>query len=112
MANKAQEYILLKDKDEETGLIALAKGVFETISHISIEEEEGFQLAENTAFKQAVQCKVTKNKLNVAVEVKVKYGHNVNQACEKLQERISSNISQMTNLKCNLVDIKVIGFIF
>lgn len=108
----AQEYILIKEKEEETGLIALSKGVFETISQISIEEEENVSLVDNTALKKAVQCKIASNKLNVAVEVKVKYGTNVNQACEKLQDRIASNICQMTNLKCNLVDVKVVGFVF
>lgn len=108
----AQEYILIKEKEEETGLIALTKGVFETISQISIEEEENVSLVDNTALKKSIQCKITGNKLNVAVEIKVKYGANVNESCEKLQERIASNIYQMTNLKCNLVDVKVVGFIF
>lgn len=108
----AQEYILIKEKEEETGLIALSKGVFETISEISIDEEENVSLVDNKTLKKAIQCKIASNKLNVAVEVKVKYGANVNEACEKLQERISSNIFQMTNLKCNLVDVKVVGFIF
>lgn len=108
----AQEYILIKEKEEEAGLIALAKGVFETISQISIDEEENVCLVENTTMKKGVQCKIANNKLNVAVEVKVKYGANVNQVCEKLQDRISSNVFQMTNLKCNLVDVKVVGFIF
>ncbi len=108
----AQEYIQIKEKEEETGLIALSKGVFETISQISIDEEENVCLVDNTALKKAVQCKIANNKLNVSVEVKVKYGANVNETCERLQERIASNISQMTNLKCNLVDVKVVGFIF
>ena len=79
---------------------------------VAVDEEENVSLVENTALKKAVQCKIANNKLNVAVEVKVKYGANVNEACERLQERIASNIVQMTNLKCNLVDVKVVGFIF
>ena len=39
--------------------------------------------------KKAIQCKIANNRLNVAVEVKVKYGANVNQVCEKLQEKIA-----------------------
>lgn len=108
----AQEYILIKEKEAETGLIALSKGVFETISQISIDEEENISLVDNMSLKKGIQCKISNNRLNVAVEVKVKYGVNVNQSCEKLQERIATNIQQMTNLKCNLVDVKVVGFIF
>ena len=45
-------------------------------------------------------------------EIKVKYGANVNAVCEALQDRIYQNILQMTSLKCNLVDVKVVGFFF
>ncbi len=107
----AQEYILIKEK-EETGMIALERGVFETISQISVDEEEAVTFLENTVLKKNIQCKIVENRLNVAVEVKVKYGANVNQVCEQLQERIASNIYQMTNLKCNVIDIKVNGFSF
>ncbi len=108
----AQEYILIKEKIDETGLIALSKGVFEKISEISIEEEENVSLVEAGALRKSVQCKIVNNQLNVTVEVKIKYGANVNASCEKLQERISLNVYQMTNMKCNLVDVKVAGFIF
>ena len=38
MNELAQEYIQIKEKDEGTGLIALSKGVFETIEKISVDE--------------------------------------------------------------------------
>ena len=50
--------------------------------------------------------------LNVHVEVKIKYGQNVSDVCERLQKKIYQSIQQMTDLKCNLIDIKVVGFAF
>ncbi len=107
----AQEYVLIKEK-QDSGLIALSKAVFETIAFISIDEEENVYPLEKQAMKKTVQCKISDNKLIVLVDARVKYGANVNELCEKLQERITTNIYQMTNLKCNNIDIKVSGFVF
>ena len=38
MCIRDREYIQIKEKDEGTGLIALSKGVFETIAQISIDD--------------------------------------------------------------------------
>ena len=108
----AQEYIQIKDEQEGTGLIALSKGVFETIAQISVDDVDQAFAIEPTTLKKPIQCKIANNRLNVIAEIKVKYGANVNEVCELLQERIYSNILQMTSLKCNLVDVKVVGFVF
>lgn len=107
----AQEYIQIKEQ-EDSGLIALSKGVFETIAQISIEDVQQAIAIEPTALKKPIQCKITNNRLNVLAEIKVTYGSNVNEVCETLQNRIFQNILQMTSLKCNLVDVKVVGFVF
>lgn len=108
----AQEYIQIKEKEEDGGLIALSKGVFETIAQISIEDVDQAYAIEPTALKKPIQCRIANNRLNVLAEIKVKYGANVNEVCETLQDRIYQNVLQMTSLKCNLVDVKVVGFIF
>lgn len=108
----AQEYIQIQNKEEGNGLIALSKGVFETIAQISIDDVEQAVAIEPTALKKPIQCKIANNRLNVVAEIKVKYGANVNEVCESLQTRIFQNILQMTSLKCNLVDVRVNGFIF
>ena len=112
MNELAQEYIQIKEKDEGTGLIALSKGVFETIAQISVDDVDQAYAIEPTTLKKPIQCKIANNRLNVMAEIKVKYGANVNAVCEALQERIYQNILQMTSLKCNLVDVKVVGFLF
>ncbi|MBQ7889667.1 MAG: Asp23/Gls24 family envelope stress response protein [Erysipelotrichaceae bacterium] len=106
----AQEYIVIKEKTEQSGLIALSKSVFESIAKISVEEVEGCFLVDNS--KKAVVCKIINNRLHVNVEAKVKYGVNVNRTCEDIQDRITQNIQLMTNLKCGSVDVKISGFVF
>ena len=108
----AQEYILIKEKSDDCGMIALSKGVFETITQISVDEIDGVSLMESSPIKKAHTCKITNNKLNVLVDVRVKYGLNVNQNCEKIQNRIHQNILLMTNLSCENIDVKVSGFAF
>ena len=105
----AQEYIVIKEKTEQSGLIALSKGVYETIAKISMDEVEGCVLVDT---KKAVVCRIENNRLHVGVEANVKYGVNVNQICEEVQDRITQNIQLMTNLKCGSVDVKVSGFVF
>ena len=93
-------------------MIALSKCVFETIAQISIDEIDGVTLVENSPMKKSYLCKIGNNKLNVMVEIRIKYGMNVHQSCESIQDRIHQNILQMTNLSCENIDVKVTGFIF
>ena len=105
----AQEYIVIKEKTEQSGLIALSKGVYETIAKISMDEVEGCLLVDA---KKSVVCRIENNRLHVSVDAKVKYGVNVNRICEEVQDRITQNIQLMTNLKCGSVDVKISGFVF
>ena len=106
----AQEFIVIKEKTEQSGLIGLSKSVFEMIAKISMEDVKGCMLVENS--KRAVSCRIQNNRLHVGVEAKIKYGENVNQLCEEMQQRIAQNIQLMTNLKCGSVDVKISGFVF
>ena len=106
----SQEYIVIKEKNEQSGLIALSKSVFESIAKISVEEVEGCALVDHA--KKAVVSRVQNNRLHISVEAKVKYGVNVNRTCEEIQDRVTQSIQLMTNLKCGSVDVKISGFIF
>ena len=107
----ANEYISIREKDE-LGIIALTKGVFETITTITAKEETTVTLVDPTPFYRPVVCKVSKNALTISVDVKVKYGSNVSNVTEKLQNKIFQAIFNMTGLKCYMIDINVVGFLF
>ncbi len=108
----AQEYVMIHQDHAHLGQIALTKEVFEMIAKIASEETEGVAGLETGPMKHPVTCKIQDNLLNVHVEVKIKYGQNVSKVCEELQTKIFQSVLQMTDLKCNLIDIKVAGFAF
>lgn len=111
MINMAQEYVLSKEKSE-LGNIAINKKVFELIAQIEVEEEAPNVLPDNSRFKNAVNCKITKDQLILTLDLKVAYSKNVNDICAKLQNRIIDSIKHMSGYDVDQVDIKVTGFIF
>ena len=108
----AQEYIAMKENNQN-GTIALSKSCFETIAKIAIEEEEMLQVAsKNGIFKDALTCKILNNQLTLQLNVKVKYSANVNDACARVQGKIFENIEHMCGYQVDVIDIRVVGFIF
>lgn len=108
----AQEYIAVKQK-HELGLIALSKSVFETIAQIVVEEDESLMLNDPVnPFKDSLNCKIQNDQLILSVDVKVKYDVNVKAACAKLQDKIYENIAHMTDYTPDVIDVKVVGFVF
>lgn len=107
----AQEYICLK-KTNEIGSIAINKKVFESIARIEIGEDETQFVPDSSRFKNAVNCKISKDELVLNVDLKVNYQLNVNEICSRLQDKIYHSILHMTGVKMDLIDIKVTGFIF
>ncbi len=105
----AQEYIMLQEENE-SGKIALSKSVFELITDITIKELDTIVKVPSSKFSQSIQCKIEKNHLSISVNVRIKYGSNVNGECETLQHRIHQNILQMTSLDCGNININVNGF--
>ena len=108
----AQEYIALKERNN-AGLIALNKSAFRTIAKIVVEEDENLKLAESaTPFNYSIVCKIQNDQLLISADVKVKYSANVNDACNKVQGKIFENIEHMTGYTPDVIDIRVVGFIF
>lgn len=107
----AQEYILVKESNE-FGHIGISKKVFESIASIEIGELTGNMLPDSTRFKNAVNCKITKDQLILTVDVRLDYNLNVNEECAKLQNKIFQSVKYMTGYSVDVIDIKVTGFIF
>lgn len=108
----AMEYLIIPENRQNLGLIALSKHVLESITCYAIEEENGWYVGPKNAFRQPVVCKVTDNKLEVSVDVRLKYGLNINTSCEAIQNKIYQIIQQMTDIKCDNIKINVVGFVF
>ncbi|NTW95043.1 MAG: Asp23/Gls24 family envelope stress response protein [Erysipelotrichaceae bacterium] len=102
---------MIKISDNENGIIFLKKDVFTSIAFISLQEENGIQLDKGT-FKKAVTCKIEDEKVHISIDLKIRYGQNVQKTCKSVQNRVSKSIQDMTNVNCNHVDVNVIGFNF
>lgn len=101
----------IKEKVNEYGLVALTAGVFETITAITLAESDQISAADYSHFSRPIVCKVKDNLINLAIDIKIKRGIKVNETVEQLQERIYNTIFQMTDLKVNRIDIRVVGFL-
>ncbi len=107
----AREYLELTPRNS-IGVIALTTSSFQTIAQNVIEEDELVALGEATRFKYPLNCKIVDDQLVINIELKVKYGVNVSEACAKVQAKIFDNISHMCDYTPDIIDIKVVGFIF
>ncbi|MCH4286629.1 MULTISPECIES: Asp23/Gls24 family envelope stress response protein [Bacillota] len=108
----AQEYIALKENND-VGVIALSTAAFQAIAKNVIDEEENLKLAAGSKpFKYPLSCKIVNDQLILNLDVKVKYSVNVNDTCSKVQGKIFENIEHMTGYTPDVIDIRVVGFIF
>lgn len=105
----AQDYVVI-EKNEENGMIAINKSVFESIANISIDDIENVVAIKQGRFNKPVTVKIEKGQLYVSVDVKVKYGANVNATAELLQNKIYENVLFMTGFKASDVAVNVEGF--
>lgn len=105
----AQDYVVI-EKNEENGLIAINKSVFESIAQISIDDVENAIALKQGRFTKPVSVKIEKGQLYVTADIKVKYGANVNATAELLQNKIYENILFMTGFKASDVAINIEGF--
>ena len=102
---------MIKISDNENGIIILKKDVFTSIAFISVQEENGIQL-DKGAFKKSVTCKIEDEKVHISIDLKIRYGQNVQKTCKNVQSRVAKAILDMTNVTCDVVNVNVIGFNF
>lgn len=105
----AQDYVVLNGNNEY-GMMAVNKSVFESIAKISLAEIENVCDVVSGAFTRPIQTKIVKNKLNITADVKLRYGANVNVTCELAQNKIYENIAFMTGFRPSSVAVNVTGF--
>lgn len=105
----AQDYVKL-DNDQEYGMIAINKSVFESIAEISVDEIENAVKISSSRFNKPINVRIDKGQLSITAEIKVKYGASVDATAELLQNKIYENILFMTGYKAADVTVNVDGF--
>jgi len=110
--NMANEYLMLNEKGSDLGTIGLNKVVFETIASITVNEDADVVLPDATPFYHPINCKIEKNVLKIAVDIRLRNGKNVNEVTTRLQQKISDTILETTAFDVTAIDLKVVGFVF
>lgn len=105
----AQDYIVLSE-NSENGMIAINKSVFRSIAEISIDDIENAIRINETRFTKPMTVKIEDNRLKINADVRIRYGANVSQTCELVQNKIYENILYMTGYKPSEVTVNVTGF--
>lgn len=107
----AREYIQISPENN-LGVVALMTSIFQDITANVVAEDKNVALADPKNFKTPLQVKIVDNKLVIQLELKVKYGVNVQEACQQLQAKIFDSIEHMCDYTPDYIDLKVTGFIF
>ena len=74
------------------------------------EEEKGFFGKKNQS--KGVKVTVEENTALIEIEVVVKFGINIKNACEEVQQKVKNAVETMTGLEVVAVNINVQGIIF
>jgi len=108
----ANEYIALPVVANNLGLFAVNKSVIESIAMVALTDFEDAKIAEKTTLKSPVVCKIDENKLNLSINVRIRYNAKIADTCLVIQNRINQSLMQIASLSCHQIDVKVVGFIF
>lgn len=106
------------EENTNLGKIGLSLQVFSLIAKITTEETADVSLNMPTTQKisnlgkSPITCELNDKNLTIQVEVRIKYGKNVNKTTRNLQNRIAKAISDMTDVKVSTVNVKIVGVDF
>ena len=104
--NTKNDYIIC-ECNSNLGDISLNKETFTTIANITT-----LDFKEVVKYKNfpAIYCNIDNNEVSLNIHLKIKYNTNINNLLEKLQKNIYQNILDMTGIKVNNIDIKLVEF--
>lgn len=107
----ANNPILIPAKGKELGKIVIAPQVVNHIVKITVDEQES-AVFEDGSGKRSISIKVRDDLINIDLNIKIKYGQNVDKVCQQLQNNIQRNLDLMLDYPHTLVNINVAGFKF
>ena len=102
------DYVLIQEKKQGLGQIAVAQSVIEHIVALSVKEDGNLFLAH----KKAIVLENKAGHLSVNLELRVQYGQDVDLVCQKFQEELRQNLELMIDYQDTEVNISIIGFKF
>lgn len=108
----SNEYIEVKTSHNDIGKIAMSLNAIEGIVVNSLEEIKNIEVAQSTTFTKPIDCKVVNGELHLQVNIKVKKNCNVYDLSSIIQNKINISLTQMANISCHTINIKIVEFLF
>lgn len=107
----ANEYVLMKEKRDNLGTIAISNNVFNHIVSISVNENKNIHFDDGSGKKSLI---ITNNNGHVTVNLKVRvqYGKDVERVVKSLQNELHSLITTMVDFSDFTINVQVVGFKF
>lgn len=102
------EYVIIQEKNEGMGQIAVSESVVEHIVRQTVEEDKWVFLAT----KKAIEIENLDGHLAINIDVRVQYGQNVDFVCSQLQTTLRENLDLMIDYRDTTINFSVVGFKF
>ena len=99
------------------GNVGLSLQVFGLITQITSQETKDvvLDLPQHGLFsfgKGPIICHLNQDSLDITIEIRIRYGKNVNKTSRNLQNRIADAIKNMTDVSVHSVNVQVVGVAF
>jgi len=96
------------DNFKNNGKIGISPSVFEEITRLICLEIDGvdFSMDKNYLFrKQDITCSFKGYGCHITINLRVKYGYNVEKVCNEVRDRVTQSLQYMTEVTPTKIDI-------
>lgn len=107
----ANEYVMIQQRSEGLGQIAVSNNVFNHIVAIVVSETKHVFFDDGTG-KKSLLVRNAEGNVYIDLKVRVQYGHDVERVIKALQTDIQRSIEMMVDFKEVMINVSVVGFKF
>lgn len=107
-----KDYLLIQDKNDGLGQIAISTSVINEIIQTAIDQDKNIFLDEIRGLKTAPVIEYKNNDLEILLKVRVQYGQDVEKSCVTLQKELINQLELMVDYHNPLINFNVVGFKF
>ena len=107
----ANEYVLIQNKDEGLGQIAVSNNVFNHIVVITVSENKHVFFEDGTG-KKSLTVNNANGHVTIDLKVRVQYGQEVERAIKALQAELQRSIEMMVDFDDVTINVHIVGFKF
>lgn len=107
-----KDYLIIQDKQQELGQIAISTSVVNEIILNTIDQDKNIHLDEIRGLKTIPVVELSEESLNILLKVRVQYGQDVESSCKNLREELRKQFELMLDYHNPIINFNVVGFKF